>query len=305
MKISLALLATASTVSAFVPKTAKNAAGMRMSEEVETSVEAEEPATPTVVAPTMSQALPFTKCPAVLDGSMAGDVGFDPLGFAKTSEDLINYREAEIKHARLAMLAAAGWPLSELFDKKLASLTGLPAILDKTDRAPSVLNGGLGKISPAYWAVCLLGAAAIDLYGIKKASNEPGYFPGNYQFDPLGMYPKDAEGQKRMQLAEIKNGRLAMIAITGFAIQELATKTGVVDATPSKYHSDFSVSITNTFTVNLNDSVLTQPCFLNDSLLQAHLHRHSRICQLWILYPRVNLPCTERLDKFNLGLTLF
>jgi hypothetical protein len=107
------------------------------------------------------------------------------------------------------MLAAAGWPLSELFDKKLANLAGLPAVLDKTDRAPSVLNGGLGKISPAYWAVCLLGAAAIDLYGIKMASNQPGYFPGNYNFDPLGMYPKDTEGQKRMQLAEIKNGRLA------------------------------------------------------------------------------------------------
>ena len=112
------------------------------------------------------------------------------------------------------MLAAAGWPLSELFDKKFANLVGLPAVLDKTDRAPSVLNGGLGKISPVYWGVCLAAAAAIDLYGIKKASNEPGYFPGNYNFDPLGVYPKDEAGQKRMQLAEIKNGRLA-VSITG------------------------------------------------------------------------------------------
>ena len=28
-------------------------------------------------------------------------------------------REAEVKHARLAMLAAAGWPLSELLDGPL------------------------------------------------------------------------------------------------------------------------------------------------------------------------------------------
>ena len=28
-------------------------------------------------------------------------------------------REAEIKHARLAMVAAAGWPLAELFNKLL------------------------------------------------------------------------------------------------------------------------------------------------------------------------------------------
>jgi hypothetical protein len=90
---------------------------------------------------------------------------------------LWNYREAEIKHGRLAMLAAAGWPVSELFDKKFAHLFGLPAILDKTDRAPSILNGGLGKISPIYWVGCLAAAAAIDLYGIKKSSSDPDYFP--------------------------------------------------------------------------------------------------------------------------------
>lgn len=38
----------------------------------------------------------------VLDGSIPGDVGFDPLGLAKTKEDLYNYREAELKHARLS-----------------------------------------------------------------------------------------------------------------------------------------------------------------------------------------------------------
>ena len=139
------------------------------------------------------------------------------------------------------MLAAAGWPLSELFDKKLAGALGLPAVLDSTDRAPSILNGGLGKVSPIYWAICLAGAAAIDLYGIKKASTQEGYFPGNYGFDPLGMYPKDAAGQQKMQLAEIKNGRLAMIAITAFAFQELVTHTGVVDATPRKCNLCMSV----------------------------------------------------------------
>jgi hypothetical protein len=54
----------------------------------------------------MSESLPFMERPAALDGTLAGDVGFDPLGFAKSKNDLMNYREAEIKHARLAMLAA-------------------------------------------------------------------------------------------------------------------------------------------------------------------------------------------------------
>jgi Chlorophyll A-B binding protein len=53
----------------------------------------------------MSQALPFLPCPPVLrDNNFAGNVGFDPFGLAPTTELLWHYREAEIKHARLAML---------------------------------------------------------------------------------------------------------------------------------------------------------------------------------------------------------
>jgi len=178
-----------------------------------------------------SKSIPFLDRPPALDGTLAGDVGFDPLGFAKTKDDLLKYREAEIKHARLAMLAAAGWPLSELFDRKIANVIGAaPALVD--DRAPSILNGGLGKISPLYWVACLAAAAAIDLYGIKVASKKPGYTPGDLGFDPLGVYPKDPEGKKWFDLAEIKNGRLAMIAITAFAFQELVTQQGVVNETP-------------------------------------------------------------------------
>mmetsp|Transcript_4992 Transcript_4992/g.7211 ORF Transcript_4992/g.7211 Transcript_4992/m.7211 type:complete len:266 (-) Transcript_4992:62-859(-) len=181
----------------------------------------------------MSMSLPFMERPSALDGTIAGDVGFDPLGFSKTKEDLMNYREAEIKHARLAMLAAAGWPLSELFDKKIAALFGMPAIVDGADRAPSILNGGLDKISPVYWIGCLFLAGAIDAFGTAKArSNAPDYFPGNLGFDPLGLYPKDAEGQKEMQTKELKNGRLAMIAVTAFAVQEFVSQTGVIDETP-------------------------------------------------------------------------
>lgn len=98
MKISLTLFASATTVSAFVPQTSKGVGVVsRMSEgettDAVTTPVVETPPEPAVVAPTMSQALPFMECSAVLDGSMAGDVGFDPLGFAKTSEDLMNYRE--------------------------------------------------------------------------------------------------------------------------------------------------------------------------------------------------------------------
>jgi len=38
--------------------------------------------------------------------------------------------------------------------------------------------------------------------------------------------------QTIVQLAEIKHGRLSMIAITAFAVQEFVSKVGVVDETP-------------------------------------------------------------------------
>jgi hypothetical protein len=54
----------------------------------------------------MSQSLPFLVCPSALAdcNELAGNVGFDPLGLAKNKEQLWEFREAEIKHARLAML---------------------------------------------------------------------------------------------------------------------------------------------------------------------------------------------------------
>lgn len=186
--------------------------------------------------PKNSQSIPFMKRPQFLDGALAGDVGFDPMGFADSKSNLMNYREAEIKHARLAMLAAAGWPLSELFDKPIAEALGMSAILDDAGRVPSVLNGGMGLVSPAYWAFCLLLAGAIDGYSMAAGPNKNGIsedsMPGNLGFDPFGLYPKTAKDRKWMETAEIKNGRLAMLAITGFAFQEFATHVAVIDQTP-------------------------------------------------------------------------
>jgi len=219
MKFSAAIiLASIAGASAFAPATNKaSSSALQMSTD----------------APKMSKSLPFLKRPAMLDGSMAGDVGFDPAGFAKSEKDLIQYREAEVKHGRLAMLAAAGWPLSELFDAKIAKVFNLTPIVDATDRAPSLLNGGLGKISPIYWILCLMAAGFIDVYGISKGrSNDPNYFPGNLGIDPFGIYPKEKDAQMRMQTTEIKNGRLAMIAIFAFAIQEAVSSSGVIQETP-------------------------------------------------------------------------
>jgi len=179
----------------------------------------------------LSQALPWMKRPLGLDTfRLAGDRGFDPLNFAKTKEDLIKFRNAEIKHSRLAMLAAAGWPVSERVDGALASLLGLESELTSAGMAPSLLNGGLGKISPIYWGLVVALAAAVEIRGLNMKSD----LPGDFGFDPLGFYPKatDPKARAQMQESELRHGRTAMVAITAFAAQEFVSSQPVVKETP-------------------------------------------------------------------------
>ena len=107
-------------------------------------VNSSSPNSPRVSNRKMSWPLQQFDASPILDGTLAGDAGFDPLRIAKDRETLFSLREGEIKHARIAMLAAAGWPVSELSHYTLASYFGTDLIsLGSEGRAPSVLNGGL------------------------------------------------------------------------------------------------------------------------------------------------------------------
>merc|ERR1712167_227701 len=52
--------------------------------------------------------LPGSLAPAHLDGTLAGDFGFDPLGLGKDPQAMKWYRQAELQHCRWAMLATFG-----------------------------------------------------------------------------------------------------------------------------------------------------------------------------------------------------
>jgi len=186
-----------------------------------------------------SQALPFLPRPKLLDGSMAGDVGFDPFNLGGADkQSLINMREAEIKHGRLAMLAAVGWPLAELWDRSIAGALGLQPALTSTGSSPSLLNGGLDKIEPDYWVIVASIAGLAELSN-KEAKDEKGrqYIPGDCGFDPLNLFPEDKEGKLAMQTKEIKHSRIAMMAILGYVVQEALYRSPVTEETPFFFKS--------------------------------------------------------------------
>lgn len=172
--------------------------------QAEAAVESETPPPPPPLITTMK----------VGDKTLAGDMGFDPLQLSNTPESLAWYREAEVKHARLAMLAALGWPVSEI--------TNFGNLLDGSGRVPSLLNGGLGEVNGIYWA----GVVALAVYwegqGLNKQfGKKSDYLPGMLGFDPLGA------DSPAMRDGEITNGRIAMLAITAFAIEEALTKVAI------------------------------------------------------------------------------
>lgn len=149
-------------------------------------------------------------------------------------------REAEVKHGRLAMLAVVGWPLAELFDKSLANVIDKPDLLTRTGQSPTVLNGGLDKIQPEYWILCVALAGLVELSAKERQEQEKiNYIPGDCGFDPFNFFPKEKAGQMSMQTKEIKHGRLAMMAILGFVVQEVLYNTPVVSQTPFFFHPIF------------------------------------------------------------------
>eukprot|EP00285_Hemiselmis_virescens_P013502 CAMPEP_0173391686 /NCGR_PEP_ID=MMETSP1356-20130122/18526_1 /TAXON_ID=77927 ORGANISM="Hemiselmis virescens, Strain PCC157" /NCGR_SAMPLE_ID=MMETSP1356 /ASSEMBLY_ACC=CAM_ASM_000847 /LENGTH=329 /DNA_ID=CAMNT_0014349357 /DNA_START=58 /DNA_END=1043 /DNA_ORIENTATION=+ len=177
----------------------------------------------------------------LLTSTMPGNKGFDPLGFASRGDLLLQYREAELKHARLAMLAAVGWASSELLHPKLVALIGKPeaswlqpGASGALEKAPSVLNGGLTNVPPVAWGLLALATGIVEVWRMLAVAGKPNSFtPGDLGFDPLKIYEEAGTSERRaLELKEINNGRLAMVAIAVFAGQEFLADQSVVNIAP-------------------------------------------------------------------------
>ncbi|EOD05780.1 light harvesting protein [Emiliania huxleyi CCMP1516] len=158
---------------------------------------------------------------------------FDPAGFCSSdgasneqvSEGKVRfYREVELKHGRVAMLAALGFPVAEQFHPLFA-----------TDDAPSFSAFQQTPLQ-TFWPVVVGVIAVIEVFSVftfenpasRDADGNPAqpwtikkdHVAGDLGFDPLGLKPTDAAGLAEMQTKELNNGRLAMIAIAGMVVQE-------------------------------------------------------------------------------------
>ncbi|KAG5184354.1 light harvesting complex protein [Tribonema minus] len=172
-----------------------------------------------------SKSLPFLPKPEKLDGSLPGDVGFDPLNLSATDElglDLYWFREAEVKHGRIAMLAVAG----VLFCDQVGSLPGFPSGKDQMDlfwqvfaEKPNVVGAGVVAVS----ILEFISGIAITA-GRKDGSREA----GDFNLDPFNVRADPAK-KATAQLQEIKNGRLAMLASMGMIAQGMTTHEGALD----------------------------------------------------------------------------
>ena len=156
-----------------------------------------------------------------LPGNIAPAGNFDPANLLEGTpkEEVYRWREAELTHGRVGMLASAGFLVQE-FWHPLFSADGGPAI-QQIPALPAPL-----------WFAMTLGIGIVEGYRVNvgwSSPNEPNhvfqklradYVPGDLGFDPLGLKPEDPAEFAEMQTKELQNGRLAMLAAAGFMAQE-------------------------------------------------------------------------------------
>jgi hypothetical protein len=151
-------------------------------------------------------------------------------------ETITPLRHAELKHARLAMLAAVALPAQEYLHPRICSLFNCRDLTELSNgMSPSVFHP---DVAPAL-ALALVAFSATELLDISSRStsglrfNEwsPDSVAGDLGFDPLNIARNLPATEKfELQEAEMLNGRVAMLALAFFAAWEVTTGTPVISA---------------------------------------------------------------------------
>lgn len=164
----------------------------------------------------------------------------------------VPFREAELKHARLAMLAAVAWPLQEIFhpiivDQMRASgwKNTYDMLAETGGKSPSLVNGGLEQWEtfPSLMLAVFL-ASVLELTDLRARTAEGLAFneyrkdrkPGDFGFDPLNIARSLSPAEQfEFEEKELLNGRLAMIAVTCYVAEEFLFDMPVIRFTPDLF----------------------------------------------------------------------
>tara|TARA_X000001036_G_C20664678_1_gene800319 strand:- start:1392 stop:2204 length:813 start_codon:yes stop_codon:yes gene_type:complete len=184
--------------------------------------------------------------PSYLDGTLAGDAQFDPLRLGNTKEKMRRNVELELLHGRWAMLAVVGVCVPEVLSRSGALELSEPIwwkVGEKVLEGIDVnylgiegfhIAGASGIIGIAFCQAVLMGGPEYARYvGIESLEPVGVYLPGdlNYPgggpFDPFNL-SADAERDVEWRVAEVKHGRLAMIAMLGVFAQAFVTREGPI-----------------------------------------------------------------------------
>nr|AAW79362.1 chloroplast light harvesting complex protein [Heterocapsa triquetra] len=143
-----------------------------------------------------------------------GEYAWDPAGFStRYPEHLAWYRESELKHGRVAMLAFVGLVVPDFVRIPLEQFED--SGLDMVTAHNKLIGPGLGE-GPMWWLLCVCGAIESLRFkemgfGFEKLTLENA---GDLNFGK-SFLPQTAEGKELMKTKELKNGRLAMMAVSG------------------------------------------------------------------------------------------
>lgn len=192
--------------------------------------------------------------------TLPGDFGWDPLGIADkdymqtfqyrvlnalpggnpdndpppqprpSALVLRDYREAEIRHGRLAMLAVVIWPIQEKLDQLL---------LEPNQCGPLLYGPITLPYLPLFMTLLLMLLGYLDIY-TKDIQEEEGvgdaFLPGDCFWDPLKVLDGAPASMKRnMQERELFNGRVAMLAFAAFVFEEATSHEAVIDIPSNEF----------------------------------------------------------------------
>lgn len=185
---------------------------------------------------------------AGLPGSTAPLGEFDPLGLTAdmSIKEIKRYRESEVTHGRVAMLATVGYLVGESFHPLFGGAVTGPAnshLEQVQEIAPAffiilvncIAAAEIGRALIGWKSAKSLAEVSDDLNSAFGASLLDTYYPGDIGFDPLALKPKTDEGFKNMATKELQNGRLAMFAASGMLVQEQITHEPILQTLKSYF----------------------------------------------------------------------